>query len=257
MINGIFVIQPVYYDIPEEITYQECNDGGSSLTYFRKIEFECELINLLHFRKQFIFEPFLNKQLLKKYKCMKVISKILLSVFCITMFMACGDDDDPIAIPQGPKIRVYTYTAELEGSTRYGKVFLDLEPLVLENVIGSEPARNLTKASLQYDNTYLMIKGLKDLDPSPDLQNLELKVNGNSFPLGTASADPSEIQSDERCSNEKIRPILEFIFSQLTSGNKKVELELGYKTTENFIVEDGVTFNLVFNMQYYWNTYSK
>lgn len=206
-------------------------------------------------QKKFTFDRLFY--LIKQRIYMKTISKILATIFCVVLLVSCGDDDDKLTvIPQGPKTTKYEYSVKIKGFAEW-EGFLNLDPINLEDILETDAAKNLTSADLQYHDTYLEIKGLGNLDPSPDLENLKIEVNGTLFHLGKASAGISDIQSDVQYSDPHIRKVLEKIFREFTSGNKEAKIRIGFKATEDFFEIDNVTLNLVFNIKYTWNTYTK
>ncbi|MDH8702088.1 hypothetical protein M2138_001442 [Dysgonomonadaceae bacterium PH5-43] len=187
---------------------------------------------------------------------MKTISKLLTLIVCMSLFVTCGDDDGMTAIPNGPAFKVHTQTINLVGIPNFG--FYTTDTIRLRDIIGYDAAQNLTDKDLQYDNTHLLIEGLENLNPSVELNNIKITVNGkNTYELGTAAVGSGDIQSGVPKSTGEVRNMMQKIFSYLTTGKKEVYIRVDYTTTSSFLEDDDISLNLVFNMEYKWNSYTK
>lgn len=193
---------------------------------------------------------------------MKSFSKILFLTFLSLGIMSCGsDDDDKFNTIEKKYTHTEIYKVPISGAKGAILTFDELPIIDLENVIGEDRARNLTRVERYNADCYVEIKGLKDLEPTSSLLNFSVKVGGRGFVnLGNCTNNVSEATDfapDEKQSTKRFTDLIQSIIDTYTSGDKKARLQVSFKPTETIEQSDNVELVISIKADYYYNTYVK
>lgn len=182
------------------------------------------------------------------------IFNILLIVSMLVM--SCKDEE------QGTPRQLtdtYTYSQNLRGSEGV-KGELTLDALNLAEIIGTDPANNLTNAELQLADTYLEISGLNQIE-SPDtvavvLKDFTIKIgNRPAVNLGDCSTDPqtaNEFAPDVPQSTNQIINIIQNLFTDVTTGSKRANITVSFTPSVGITSADNVELLISFAGTYYY-----
>jgi hypothetical protein len=181
------------------------------------------------------------------------IPVLLLALFFIA---SCKDKEDGT---QRQLAQTFTYSQNIRGSAGV-KGELPLPELKLADVIGDDTARNLTHAELQLAESYLEITGLGLVD-SPDtvavvLEDFTIKV-GTRQPVNlgnfsTAPVGTNEMASDVKYSTNQVVNLVQNIFTEITSGNKRTNITVSFMPNVDITSADNVQLRIHFGGVYYY-----
>ena len=153
----------------------------------------------------------------------------------------------------------YTYNQNLRGSEGV-KGELSLSNLILADIIGTDPAKNLKNAELQLADSYLEISGLNQIE-SPDtvavvLEDFTIKVGARpGVNLGDCSTDPQEINEfapDVQLSTNKIINLIQNVFTDVTTGSKTTMITVSFTPNVGITSSDNVQLKIAFGGTYYY-----
>ncbi len=186
-------------------------------------------------------------------KTLKFITLLLLSV---VLFTSCKDDEE--RIPR-QTTKSYTYSQNIRGTAGV-KGELPSSELNLSDVVGTEIANNLTNADLQLAESYLEISGLDDVE-SPDtvavvLEDFTIKVgNRQEVILGDFTTDAqgvNELPSDVRHSTNQVVNLIQNIFTDITSGNRRTQITVSFMPNVDITTADNVQLRIHFGGTYHY-----
>lgn len=187
---------------------------------------------------------------------MKHLSKLFLFVMMACLTVACGDDDD---YDLNTTQLSHTYEVPIKGHA--GQLQTSVQTtLVLADALGSEIAGNLKSAAYQHNGSFLKISGLSAYGPDAEIKGLKIRFNkGKDISLGDCRVNitnaSNQIQSDVELSTNAVSPVLQGLFSALTTSSRQAEVYLTYTTNVDTETDKPITFEFTLNGQYIYKVY--
>ncbi len=171
------------------------------------------------------------------------------------MITSCKDKED--GTPRQVS-KSYTYEQNVRGSAGV-RGELSLPELRLADVIGADTAQNLTHAQIQLADTYLELSGLKQLEPDTVvviLEDFTIQI-GTRQPvnLGDFSTNPqgvNELASDVQYSTNEVVNLIQSVFSEITSGNKRTTIKVSFMPNVDITAADNVQLKIHFGGIYHY-----
>jgi hypothetical protein len=152
----------------------------------------------------------------------------------------------------------YTYEQNLRGSAGV-KGELPLPELRLADVIEADVAQNLTNAQIQLANSYLEVSGLNQVEPDTVVVVLEdFTIQVGTRPpvnLGNFSTNPqglNELGSDVQYSTNQVVNLIQNIFSEITTGNKRTNITVSFMPNVDITAADNVQLKIHFGGIYHY-----
>jgi hypothetical protein len=155
----------------------------------------------------------------------------------------------------------YTYTFTITGTV--GENYKIVDPIYLEEILGEEIAKKLTKAELP-DSFYIEVTGLNAMETRPALSNFTLLLKDGvslvPYPDRPATIANREtfgfgnLSSDKKFEGGIVPFFFESLFFFYNHSIKDPALVISFESTEDIVREDKITLNIVFKGTYHYIT---
>lgn len=187
---------------------------------------------------------------------MKKFSTILgLFMSVAILFSSCGSDDGPDPVVKSLD-KTYPYSIPIQGIQNQAQEVK--QTLNLVDAVGEEVVNNFVSAEFQRGNSYINIKGLKDVSETAKIKDLKIKIGSRqAVSLGTCTYEPNsnEFNSDRQLSDDKYTELCKYILEDLRS-KKKTEIVLTFTPEMTLTTATSpVYFELGVSGLYKYNTY--
>ncbi len=190
---------------------------------------------------------------------MKTIYFLTMLLLPAMVVVSCKDDEEGTS---RQLTQTYTYNENIRGSAGV-RGELVLSELNLADVIGSDPAKNLTKAELQLASSHLEISGLSQIESTDTvaivLEDFTIKVGTRpAVNLGDCTTDPqgnNEFGSDMQLSTNQIISLIQNFFTDLTTGSKRARITVSFTPNVDITTTDNLELKIYFGGIYHYVTF--